>query len=103
MKKILRGSRREETMRFIAFRSHWQYEARFCTPAQGHEKGGVESEVGRFRRNHLVPVPTAENFDELNALLLSAVKRDEARCAGERELTVGAGMNDRAASSAVSK
>ena len=23
-----------------------------------HEKGGVEGEVGRFRRRHLVPVPT---------------------------------------------
>ena len=57
MKKIVRGYRREETTRFIAFRSHWQYEASFCNPAQGHEKGGVEGEVGRFRRNHLVPVP----------------------------------------------
>lgn len=92
VKKVLRGSRREETMRFIAFRSHWQYEARFCTPAHGHEKGGVEGEVGRFRRNHMVPVPQVTNFDELNASLLSAVRADEARRAGERELTVGAGL-----------
>jgi hypothetical protein len=26
---------------FIAFRSHWQYEASFCTPAEGHEKGDI--------------------------------------------------------------
>lgn len=91
VKRILRGSRREETLRFIAFRSHWQYEARFCTPAQGHEKGGVENEVGRFRRNHLVPVPHAADFDALNRYLAEASQRDEARRAGDRELTVGAG------------
>jgi hypothetical protein len=26
----------------------------FCTPGEGHEKGGVEGEGGYFRRNHLV-------------------------------------------------
>jgi transposase len=48
VKRVLRGSRREETSRFIAFRSHWRYEAEFCTPGEGHEKGGVEGEVGTF-------------------------------------------------------
>ena len=58
VKKILRGHRREETARFVAFRSHWRFEASFCTPGEGHEKGGVEGEAGFFRRNHFVPVPT---------------------------------------------
>ena len=57
VKKILRGHQREETTRFIAFRSHWDFESEFCTPAEGHEKGGVEGEGGYFRRNHMVPVP----------------------------------------------
>ena len=57
VRKILRGHRREETARFVAFRSHWRFAAEFCTPGEGHEKGGVEGEVGYFRRNHLVPVP----------------------------------------------
>jgi transposase len=52
VKRILRGSRREETARFVAFRSHWQFESEFCTPAEAHEKGGVENEVGTYRRNH---------------------------------------------------
>jgi transposase len=39
VKKILRGHRREETTRFIAFRSHWRFESDFCTPAEPHEKG----------------------------------------------------------------
>ena len=59
VKKILRGQQRELTARFIAFRSHWQYQAEFCTPGEGHEKGGVEGEGGYFRRNHWVPVPVA--------------------------------------------
>ena len=63
VKKILLGQRREETARFVAFRSHWGFESSFCTPGEGHEKGGVEGEVGFFRRNHLVPVPSARNLD----------------------------------------
>src|SRR3989475_2402712 len=38
VKKILRGHQREETARFIAFRSHWGFESEFCTPGEGHEK-----------------------------------------------------------------
>ncbi len=55
VKKILRGHQREETERLIAFRSHWGFQTEFCNPARGNEKGGVEGEVGYFRRNHLVP------------------------------------------------
>ena len=59
VRKILRGYRREETVRFLAFRSHWRFAAEFCTPGEGHEKGGIEGEGGYFRRNHLVPGPHA--------------------------------------------
>lgn len=57
VKKILRGHQRQETARFIGFRSHWGFQAEFCNPGEGHEKGGVEGEGGQFRRNYLVPVP----------------------------------------------
>jgi transposase len=57
VKQILRGKRREESARFIAFRSHYLFAAEFCTPARGNEKGGVEEEVGRFRRRWWTPVP----------------------------------------------
>ncbi len=53
VKKILRGYQREETDRLIAFRSHWGFQTEFCNPARGNEKGGVEGEVGYFRRSHL--------------------------------------------------
>ena len=63
VKKILRGHRREETVRFVAFRSHWRFEAEFCTPAAAHEKGGIEGETGYFRRNHWVPIPSRGSGD----------------------------------------
>src|SRR6266849_1695917 len=74
VKRILRGSRREETARFVAFRSHWRFASEFCTPGEGHEKGGVEGEVGVFRRNHWVPVPAAGDLDALNARRLAACR-----------------------------
>jgi hypothetical protein len=92
VKKILRGHRREETARFVAFRSHWRFEAEFCTPAEPHEKGGIEGEAGYFRRNHWVPVPKALDVAERNGQLLAACQYDERRLIGGREQTVGVGV-----------
>ena len=90
VKKILRGYERELTARFIAFRSHWQYTAEFCTPGEGHEKGGVEGEVGYFRRKHWVPVPAALDLAALNAKLLADCRADESRIMAGRRESVGA-------------
>jgi transposase len=46
VKKIVRGRQRIETERIIAFRSHWGFQSDYCNPARGHEKGGVEGELG---------------------------------------------------------
>jgi transposase len=92
VKRVLRGSQREETARFVAFRSHWRFASEFCTPAEGHEKGGVENEVGRFRRTHWVPIPRARDLEELNRQLLAACQGDEARTVAGRERSVGAAM-----------
>jgi transposase len=72
VKRILRGSWREETARFVAFRSHWRFGSVFCLPGKGgaHEKGGVEGGVGTFRRNHWVPVPRARDLEDLNRQFL---------------------------------
>jgi transposase len=92
VKRVLRGSRREETARFVAFRSHWRFASEFCTPGEGHEKGGVEGEVGTFRRNHWVPVPQARDLAELNGQLLQGCHDDEGRTVTGHQQTVGAGM-----------
>jgi transposase len=65
----LLGHRPQEQESFVAFRSHYLFESRFCTPAQAHEKGLVEGLVGYARRNFLVPVPEVNSFQELNDLL----------------------------------
>jgi transposase len=92
VKRILRGFQREETTRFIAFRSHWRFQAEFTNPAEAHEKGGVEGEVGTFRRNHLVPVPQARDLADLNEYLLRGCREDEGRILEGRERSVGAAM-----------
>lgn len=91
-KKVLRGHQREETERLIAFRSHWGFQSEFCNPARGNEKGGVESEVGYFRRNHLVPVPCVESLDELNQILLDGCGREERRWIAGKSHMVGEAM-----------
>lgn len=89
VKRILRGHQREQNERFIAFRSHWGFTAQFCNPAAGHEKGGVEGEVGFFRRNHWVPLPQVESLVVLNAGLRQACLHDQERRIGERSQRVG--------------
>ena len=44
-----------------------------------HEKGGVEGEIGRFRRRWFVPVPQAASLAELNARLAEADAAEDAR------------------------
>jgi len=90
--RVLRGSRREETQRFIAFRSHWRFESEFCTPGEGHEKGGVEGEVGAFRRNHWVPVPHARDLADLNAQLLAACQAQHHHTPAGHAQPIGAAM-----------
>jgi len=92
VKKILSGYRREETARFIAFRSHWRFSSEFCSPYEAHEKGGIEGEAGYFRRNHWVPIPKARDLAELNAQLLAACREDEQRLIAGRSEPVGALM-----------
>lgn len=92
VKKILRGYQREETSRFIAFRSHWRFKSEFCNPARGNEKGGVECEGGYFRRNHWVPVPQARDLAELNSYLERCCRQDQHRILSGRTETVGAAM-----------
>jgi len=92
VKKVLRGYQREETARFIAFRSHWRFQSEFCSPYQAHEKGGIESEAGYFRRNHWVPMPKARDLEELNAQLLAACREAERRQIAGQSQPVGALM-----------
>jgi transposase len=88
VKQIMRGKRPEQTTRFLAFRSHYLFEAEFCTPSRGNEKGGVEQEVGRFRRRWWTPVPQHANLDDLNQYLLACCRQDHQRHIEGREQSV---------------
>jgi transposase len=89
--KVLLGRARLENERFVALRSHYGFESFYCLPgiAGAHEKGGVEGEVGRFRRNHLVPVPRVASLAEMNERLAAADEADEDRTIAWRRQTVG--------------
>lgn len=56
--RVLHGRHRVESERFIAMRSLYGFDGFFCIPGKegAHEKGGVEGEIGRFRRRHLCRV-----------------------------------------------
>ena len=89
--KVLKGRDRIESDRFVALRSHYGFESFFCQPGLGgaHEKGGVEGEIGRFRRRHLVPIPKVASMAELNELLVAAALVDDRRHIAHRRVTVG--------------
>lgn len=90
VKKVLKGRRRIESDRFVALRSHYGFESQFTLVGirGAHEKGGVESEVGRFRRRHLVPVPRVDSFGELREYVRAAMTRDLSRRIAGRPETV---------------
>jgi transposase len=90
--RVLRGRDRVESERFIALRSHYSFDSFFCIPGKdgAHEKGGVEGEIGRFRRRHLVPVPAVACMAELNDLIAASDAIDDGRVITGRPVTVGA-------------
>ena len=90
--RVLKGRDRTESERFTALRSHYGFDSFFCRPGidGAHEKGGVEGEIGRFRRRHLVPVPTVTSLAELNDLIAAADLLDDNRVITGRPITIGA-------------
>ena len=82
--QVLKGHNRREQQTFTGFRSHYLFDSYYCMPAQGHEKGGVESDVGFVQRNFFAPVPEVGSFAELNAYLWQAcLENAERRVRGE--------------------
>jgi transposase len=83
--------RRVEAERWTAFRSHYGLDALYCQPGirGAHEKGGVEGQIGWFRRNHLVPVPEVGTLAELNEMIDRWDQQDDARRIRSRPRTIG--------------
>jgi len=85
------GRQRTENNRWVLFRSHYGFDAFYCQPGieGAHEKGGVEGEVGRFRRTHLSPMPVVDSLEQLNEQIRGWDLVDETRRISDRIRTVG--------------
>jgi len=87
--RILGDGRRQRTRVFSELQSHYLFDDRFGRPGKGNDKGKVEGLVGYARRNFLVPIPSFESFEDLNAHLEAQCrKRLDARLRGHDE-TIG--------------
>jgi transposase len=67
--KVGRGKERLINKRFQAMVSHYLFEAEFCNPAAGWEKGQVEKGVRDARHRLWQDAPTFESLEALNAWL----------------------------------
>ena len=90
--RILGDGRRKRTRVFTELQSHYLFTDRFGRPGKGNDKGKVESMVGYVRRNFLVPMPSFDSFEALNAHLEErCLERMEAKLRGHSE-TIGERM-----------
>jgi hypothetical protein len=88
--RVLRD--RAEAERFIALRSHCGSFLVLLHPWQRRRarEGGVENEIVRFRRRHLVPVPAVASLVALNQRIAAADIIDDGRVITGRPVTVAA-------------
>ena len=67
--KVGRGKERSVNVRFSTMTSHYLFEAEFCNPASGWEKGQVEKNVQDARHRLWQTMPAFESLDALNGWL----------------------------------
>ncbi|NJM41270.1 MAG: IS21 family transposase [Anaerolineae bacterium] len=89
VQKVLRGKARQEQTKFLAFGGQYLFDSYFCTPGEGHEKGGVEHGVGYVRRQYLVPRPEVASFAELNGYLCERCVADDVRVVKGQPAAIG--------------
>jgi transposase len=87
--KILGDGTRQRTKAFTALQSHYLFTDRFGRPGKGNDKGKVEGLVKFARRNFMVPLPRATDFDALNDHLRSCCQRRQKDKAGRQNETIG--------------
>jgi transposase len=67
--RVGRGKERQVNARFSAMVSHYLFDADFCNPASGWEKGQVEKNVQDARHRLWQPMPLCADLGALNAWL----------------------------------
>lgn len=66
VKEILKGKERILQDEFLRFKSFYCFEAEFCGPGKGNEKGLIENLVKYTRNNYFLPYIDFKGFDKLN-------------------------------------
>ncbi|RKY17990.1 MAG: IS21 family transposase [Planctomycetota bacterium] len=89
VRKVLRGRDRVQQRGFEVFVAHYGFEAVFCAPGAGWEKGGVEGAVKYSRHEILSPIPIVTGRPGLQLLCDAFMERELARRPVHREQTIG--------------
>ncbi|BFH10951.1 DDE-type integrase/transposase/recombinase [Paenibacillus melissococcoides] len=76
---IEKQGERQLTEGFQRFCTHYRFEAVFCNPYSGHEKGHVESKCGYAKRNWAVPIPVYESHEQLVSYFEEQARQDRER------------------------
>jgi len=79
------GQDRRLNRHFVALRSHYLFETRFCNVASGNEKGHVENLVKHSQRTFMTPLPTVASLDALNDHLEAQCRNELDKKAPRRE------------------
>jgi transposase len=83
------GQDRHLNSHFVALRSHYLFETRFCNVASGNEKGHVENLVKHSQRTFMTPLPCIASLEALNAHLEAQCRKEWDKKAPRREETRG--------------
>ena len=71
VKEVKEGTERILQEEFLKFKAFYAFEAEFCGPGKGNEKGLVENLVKYTRNNYFLPYPDFKGFHHLNEKLLT--------------------------------
>ena len=83
------GAHARKQAGYAALAAHYGFEAVFCNPASGNEKGLVEGLVGYSRRNTCVPVPKVDTIEDLNRMLREKCQKYLSHQIRGKEASVG--------------
>jgi len=83
------GADRRLNRPFVALRSHYLFETRFCNVASGNEKGHVENLVKHSQRTFMTPLPSVASLEALNTHLEAHGRKELDKQAPRREETRG--------------
>ena len=85
VKKVLKEQERVLQEEFLKFKSFYCFDAEFCGPGKGNEKGMVENLVKYVQNNYFRPRPEFKGYDNLNSLLSKECcqRLKNGKCQGE--------------------